>query len=291
MKRMISAILVIVLALSLSACGSPRPDPADPAKPLTKPTQSTEKPTVPATSPATVPTQPTECGHVYELTATKEATCAEEGHKIFTCSACAHSYQEAIAKLEHTYADATCTAPKTCTVCGATEGETKGHDFADATCTAPKTCATCGATDGKALGHDYKEGKCARCGAADKNYFGLMDCGWAINALNEDKTQIESIVIRFYEGGMAMLGAGIYDKVPAGEGGDDAIVIDGVEYAYAGFGIGGPVSYETDGDTITIIVEGKLTLKRSSGNTLTVVSIEGYVLVDYLHVGDVLKAK
>ena len=29
------------------------------------------------------------------------------------------------------------------------------HDWADATCTAPKTCAACGATDGEALGHDY----------------------------------------------------------------------------------------------------------------------------------------
>ena len=291
MKRMISAILVIVMALALSACGSRRPDPADPTKTPALPTQSTEKPTVPSVSPTTAPTQPTVCSHAYEQTAVKEATCAEAGHKIFICSICGHSRQENIEKLEHSFADATCTAPKTCTACSATEGEAKGHGFADATCTAPKTCATCGATDGKALDHNYKEGKCTRCGDADKNYFGLMDCGWAINALNEDKTQIESIVIRFYEGGMAMLGAGIYDKVPAGEGGDDVIVIEGLEYAYAGFGIGGPVSYEMDGDTITIIVEGKLTLKRSSGNTLTVVSIEGYVLVDYLHVGDVLQAK
>ena len=27
------------------------------------------------------------------------------------------------------------------------------HDWADATCTAPKTCSLCGATDGEANGH------------------------------------------------------------------------------------------------------------------------------------------
>lgn len=37
------------------------------------------------------------------------------------------------------------------------------HDYADATCTAPKTCKICGATDGKALGHDYVDGTCTRC--------------------------------------------------------------------------------------------------------------------------------
>ncbi len=42
------------------------------------------------------------------------------------------------------------------------------HVFADATCTAPKTCE-CGATEGKALGHTYVDGKCA-CGAKDPNY-------------------------------------------------------------------------------------------------------------------------
>ena len=118
-----------------------------------------------------------------------------------------------------------------------------------------------------------------------------MDGGWAINALNEDASQIESIMIRFYEGGSAMLGAGIYDRVAPGEAGEDKIVIDGVEYAYAGFGVGGPVSYELKGDTIVITVDGTLTLKRSSGNTLTVVAIDGYVLVDFLQVGDVLTAK
>ncbi len=40
-------------------------------------------------------------------------------------------------------------------------------EFTDATCTAPKTCTVCGATEGSALGHNYVEGSCDRCGAAE----------------------------------------------------------------------------------------------------------------------------
>ena len=76
----------------------------------------------------------------------------------------------------HTWNAATCTAPKTCSVCGATEGNPLGHDWADATCTAPKTCKRtgCGATEGSPLGHDYTVQqhdttqhwrKCSRCDA------------------------------------------------------------------------------------------------------------------------------
>ena len=41
------------------------------------------------------------------------------------------------------------------------------HDWADATCTAPKTCALCGATEGEALGHNYADCVCTVCGAKD----------------------------------------------------------------------------------------------------------------------------
>ena len=53
---------------------------------------------------------------------------------------------------EHTFADATCTAPKTCE-CGATEGEALGHNWTEATCKAPKTCSVCKATEGTLGAH------------------------------------------------------------------------------------------------------------------------------------------
>ncbi len=75
---------------------------------------------------------------------------------------------------QHTWEEATCTEPKTCTECGATEGEELGHDWEEATCTEPKTCARCGKTKGEALGHDWSEESCtepkvcARCGATEE---------------------------------------------------------------------------------------------------------------------------
>ena len=70
----------------------------------------------------------------------------------------------------HTWAEATCTAPKTCTECGETEGEPLGHTWTEASCTAPKTCSVCGETEGAPLGHkpteaNYQEGSvCSVCG-------------------------------------------------------------------------------------------------------------------------------
>ena len=86
-------------------------------------------------------------------------------------SACGH---------EHSWIDATCTEPKTCSKCGETEGEPLGHEWVEATCDNPKTCSVCGQTEGEALGHtpgdweiieeesDSKSGrrvrKCTICG-------------------------------------------------------------------------------------------------------------------------------
>lgn len=67
----------------------------------------------------------------------------------------------------HAWQDATCQAPKTCYLCGATKGKIGDHWWADATCTQPKTCLVCGATQGKALGHlwDRTGETCTECGA------------------------------------------------------------------------------------------------------------------------------
>lgn len=95
-----------------------------------------------------------------------EATCTTPK----TCSVCGTTEGEVKA---HTWADATCTAPKTCTTCGATDGAAKGHTWTDATCTAPKTCSVCGATDGEAKGHTWADATteapktCTVCGTTE----------------------------------------------------------------------------------------------------------------------------
>ncbi len=131
-------------------------------------TEPTEDPTTAPTTSSTVttPTTSTQCSHTY-----KDATCTAPK----TCSKCGKTSGSATG---HSYKNATCTAPKTCTKCGATTGNAAGHSYKDATCTAPKTCTKCGATTGNAAGHSYKNATCTapktctKCGATTGNAAG-----------------------------------------------------------------------------------------------------------------------
>lgn len=92
---------------------------------------------------------------------------------VLALTACGHT---------HTWDEATCIAPKTCSTCGEIEGEPLGHTWLEATCTDPKTCSICGAIDGEPLGHmvdtwetitepncttqGTKSGICSRCGTS-----------------------------------------------------------------------------------------------------------------------------
>ena len=96
-----------------------------------------------------------DCHHHWgEWSVTTKATCTADGAKERKCAECGDTETAVVQAAGHDWSEATCSAPKTCKTCGATEGEVLGHDYADATCTAPKTCKTCGATEGEVLGHD-----------------------------------------------------------------------------------------------------------------------------------------
>ena len=61
---------------------------------------------------------------------------------VLTLCACGH---------QHTWVEATCTEPKTCSECGETEGEPLGHQFSEATYWEAPTCSVCGAVEGEPL--------------------------------------------------------------------------------------------------------------------------------------------
>lgn len=67
----------------------------------------------------------------------------------------------------HSWKDATCSTPKTCSICGDTAGSPADHSWEAATCTAPKTCAICKKTTGSTIAHDYVNGTCKVCGKED----------------------------------------------------------------------------------------------------------------------------
>lgn len=58
---------------------------------------------------------------------------------------------------QHVWEDATCSAPRTCSECGETEGDALGHSWEDATCSTPRACSVCGETEGDALGHSWED--------------------------------------------------------------------------------------------------------------------------------------
>lgn len=83
---------------------------------------------------------------------------------------------------KHEWAEATCNEPKTCTLCGKTQGEPLGHQFSEATCISPKVCEICGETEGEAWGHIYNtDGLCDRCGEKDPNFFNPASFGFLNN--------------------------------------------------------------------------------------------------------------
>ncbi len=146
-----------------------------------------------ATKTETIPAS----GHTEVTDAAVAATCTKPGKTEGKhCSVCNEVLvaQKEIPVKGHQWEDATCTAPKTCSVCKITEGEAKGHtevideavaatctkpgktegkhcsvcnevlvaqkeipvkghQWEDATCTAPKTCSVCKITEGEAKGH------------------------------------------------------------------------------------------------------------------------------------------
>ncbi|MBQ2945552.1 MAG: hypothetical protein IJD95_03175 [Clostridia bacterium] len=64
------------------------------------------------------------------------------------------SFSGCAPKCEHEWLDATCIAPKTCSLCEKTEGDALGHDWQEATCTSVKTCNRCAETEGELAPHD-----------------------------------------------------------------------------------------------------------------------------------------
>ena len=84
------------------------------------------------------------------------------GYDLYICLVCgdyfAANFKQGNKDEKHDYVlvedkDGYCAEYK-CSKCGHVDEE-KGHDWADATCGAPKTCKVCGKTDGKATGHKY----------------------------------------------------------------------------------------------------------------------------------------
>lgn len=83
-----------------------------------------------------------------------------------TCNLCGETEGS---PLSHQWSSGSCEDPRICSLCGENEGEALGHSWDRATCESPKTCEICGTTEGEALGHNWtmtgeNELSCDVCG-------------------------------------------------------------------------------------------------------------------------------
>jgi hypothetical protein len=126
----------------------------------------------------------------------------------------------------------------------------------------------------------------------------LLDCLQKLQSLRDFSTLGSP-----FGASEGFLGAGIYDLLTDAfreemSGMELQILVhNGVEYAYAGFGVGAGFTFTVDGDMIRCEMDygmdevSVLVLQRTSDTTLTVLEIQGTLPVYYWNVGDVLTAK
>ena len=114
----------------------------------------------------------------------KDATCEEPK----TCAICGKTEGKA---LDHKWEDATCEEAKTCKRCGETEGSPLGHDWVDATCESAKTCITCGKVEGDVGGHTWVNATCLEpkyCSTCGKTEGSALGHSWKDATYTEPKT-------------------------------------------------------------------------------------------------------
>lgn len=277
MKKVLSLLLVFAMLLSLCACGKEEPQPTDPVNETQSTTNGTEAEND-STEAATTGT--TEAATQAPTEAPTEAP--TQAPVTNTPAACSHNWKAA-----------TCTAPKTCTKCGATEGSAAGHSWKAATCTAPKTCSKCNVTEGAVTGHTYKNGACTGCGAAEPA--AKVDGDWFLEGINNSGVEYEKMNLTLGDGSaeitiayfgkisydsQEMLDSILTDGYYNGSYYYDVVQYNGVYYSSAMYGMQAEGTYTVSGNTITAKLtnyygmSGNLVLSKTSESTLSFVSVD-----------------
>ena len=145
-----------------------------------------------------------ELGHSITKVEGYPATCTEAGQKTYyVCEGCGLWFEDATGNVEitdhdsvillpsHDWQEATCTAPKTCKVCGETEGEANGHtasEWVSDETSHWKVCTVCEEViDGSKADHadENKDGKCDACGYAMMQNYEVIegaDAKWTVTS-------------------------------------------------------------------------------------------------------------
>ena len=92
-------------------------------------------------------------GHAWDNGTVTPPTCTENGYTTFACANCSKTKTENVTDATgHSWKDATCDAPKTCTVCSETSGKAAEHKFAadpdEKAFIVKEVCESCGEVGG-----------------------------------------------------------------------------------------------------------------------------------------------
>lgn len=101
---------------------------------------------------------------------------------------------------KHEWIEASCVAPKTCSLCGEAEGDVVAHVWQDATCTKAKTCTVCAIEEGAPTDHSWQDDCliCTVCGlderSVDEKFMDSLAKGlearWVLTEANENADTI-----------------------------------------------------------------------------------------------------
>ena len=208
---LLMCLILLVCSLAFTACNSNNnpqatstgdnqtttvETPEETTPEVTTPEETTPEVTTPeeTTSEENPPVTPPAHEHTIVIDKAVPATCTQTGLTEGShCSECNEVIvaQDVIPSLGHSWTDATCIAPKTCSACGETEGEALGHSWTDATCTAPKICSVCGVTEGEMLAHSWINASCIApktCSACGKTQGEALGHSWTDATCQAPKT-------------------------------------------------------------------------------------------------------
>ena len=83
----------------------------------------------------------------------------------------------------HDWEKSTCLAPRTCKLCGLTEGKVRSHEWGNTDCSDVRGCVVCGTTEGLEITHQWQEDRrvCKNCGLdqrpADDRFMESLSAG------------------------------------------------------------------------------------------------------------------
>lgn len=137
---------------------------------------------------------------------------------------------------KHTFGDATCEEPATCSKCGETEGEALGHTWVDADCETPKTCSVCGQTEGSALGHTWVDANfqtpktCSACGKTDGD---VLQAAFEVHGLSASCTEnvpYDYVTVCYDDAGKKTTGKATFHDYRVFDFDDTHEALDGYEW-------------------------------------------------------------